>query len=36
VAASQPLVITPEILPQPAPQDTAPAASDALKDAKAS
>ena len=36
VAASQPLVITPEIQTQPAPQDTAPAASDALKDAKAS
>ena len=28
--------ITPDIQPQPAPQDTAPAASDALKDAKAS
>jgi sec-independent protein translocase protein TatB len=33
-AASQPLVITPEIEPQPAPQDTA--TPDVLKDAKAS
>jgi sec-independent protein translocase protein TatB len=34
--ASQPLAITQEIQPQPVPQDTAPAASDILKDAKAS
>ncbi len=33
-AASQPLVITPEVEPQPAPQDTA--SPDVLKDAKAS
>src|ERR1700721_375750 len=36
VAASQPLVITPEIKPQPAPQHTAPEPREALKDAKAS
>ena len=35
-AASEPLAITPEAQPQPAPQDAAPAASDVLKDAKAS
>jgi sec-independent protein translocase protein TatB len=35
-AASQPLAITPDIEPQPAPQDSAPAAPDVLKDAKAS
>jgi sec-independent protein translocase protein TatB len=35
-AASQPLAITQEIEPQPAPQDSAPAAPDVLKDAKAS
>jgi len=34
--ASQPLAITQEIQPQPAPQDTAPATPDVLKDAKAS
>jgi sec-independent protein translocase protein TatB len=35
-AHTEPLAITPEIQPQPAPQDTAPAAPDHLKDAKAS
>jgi sec-independent protein translocase protein TatB len=35
-AASQPLAIVQEAQTQPAPQDTAPAASDVLKDAKAS
>jgi sec-independent protein translocase protein TatB len=35
-AASQPLAIVQEAQSQPAPQDTAPAASDVLKDAKAS
>jgi sec-independent protein translocase protein TatB len=34
--ASQPLAITQEIPAQPAPQDTAPATADVLKDAKAS
>jgi sec-independent protein translocase protein TatB len=34
--AAQPLAITQEVQPQPAPQDTAPAAPDLLKDAKAS
>jgi sec-independent protein translocase protein TatB len=34
--ASQPLAITQEIQAQPTPQDTAPAAPDVLKDAKAS
>jgi sec-independent protein translocase protein TatB len=34
--ASQPLAITQEIPPQPAPQDTAPATPDVLKDVKAS
>jgi sec-independent protein translocase protein TatB len=33
---SEPLAITPEIQTQPAPQDTAPATPDILKDAKAS
>ncbi|MEA2866760.1 MAG: sec-independent protein translocase protein TatB [Bradyrhizobium sp.] len=35
-AATEPLAITHEIQPQPAPQDTAPATPDVLKDAKAS
>jgi sec-independent protein translocase protein TatB len=35
-AAMEPLAITREVQPQPAQQDTAPAASDVLKDAKAS
>jgi len=35
-AAMEPLAITREVQAQPAPQDTAPAAPDALKDAKAS
>jgi sec-independent protein translocase protein TatB len=35
-AAAQPLAITPEIEPPPAPQDSAPANPDVLKDAKAS
>jgi sec-independent protein translocase protein TatB len=35
-AATEPLAITQEIQPQPAPQDTAPATPDILKDAKAS
>jgi|SRR5882724_10428004 len=35
-AAMEPLAITREVQPQPAPQDTAPAAPDVLKDAKAS
>jgi sec-independent protein translocase protein TatB len=35
-AASQPLAIVQEAQAQPTPQDTAPAASDVLKDAKAS
>jgi sec-independent protein translocase protein TatB len=35
-AAPEPLAITPEVQAEPAPQDTAPAASDVLRDAKAS
>jgi sec-independent protein translocase protein TatB len=35
-AVAEPLAITREIQPQPAPQDITPAASDVLKDAKAS
>ena len=35
-AASEPLAITREVQPEPAPQPAAPAASDILKDAKAS
>ena len=35
-AASEPLAITREVQPQPVPQDVTPAASDILKDAKAS
>jgi sec-independent protein translocase protein TatB len=35
-ATTEPLAITPEIETRPAPQDTAPAAPDVLKDAKAS
>jgi len=34
--AAEPLAITQEVQPQPTPQDTAPAAPDILKDAKAS
>ncbi len=36
VAVSEPLVITPDVQPEPAPQDTAPVASDVARDAKAS
>ena len=36
VAASEPLAITPDVQAEPAPQDTAPATSDVLRDAKAS
>jgi len=35
-AALEPLAITREVQPQPAPQDLTPAAPDVLKDAKAS
>jgi sec-independent protein translocase protein TatB len=35
-AAAEPLAITREVSPQPAPQDITPAAADVLKDAKAS
>jgi sec-independent protein translocase protein TatB len=35
-AVSEPLVITPDVQPEPAPQHTAPLASDAPRDAKAS
>ncbi len=35
-AAAEPLAITREVLPEPAPQDITPSAPDALKDAKAS
>jgi sec-independent protein translocase protein TatB len=35
-AAMEPLAITREVQPQPAPQDITPAAPDVLKDAKAS
>jgi sec-independent protein translocase protein TatB len=35
-AVSEPLVITPDVQPEPAPQDTASMASDVLRDAKAS
>jgi sec-independent protein translocase protein TatB len=36
IAAPEPLAITPEVQAEPAPQDPAPAASDVLRDAKAS
>jgi sec-independent protein translocase protein TatB len=35
-AVAEPLVITPEVAPQPVPQDTTPAEPEALKDARAS